>query len=376
MTTIIVPRESLSADLAFCGSAVQKRHTNEILKNVLLTVKGSELLIRATDLELTAYASVLSVEDTPRSDGEFTVELSPLLAFARTAPEEFVTMTESAGYVTLTSGGAKLKLPTLPAQDFPGDPRESSGDESVIATLPIGRLKALLDATAYAVNEEEKRYQVNGCLIAVINRKLESVSTDGHRMGIASTSGAQLDGEARVFLPKCGLIAVTGLPAADAEECTLSESENGITIACGIRAIYVRKVDINFPAYREAIPKSFDQSAELSVPRLLAAVRRTLVAAATSKAVLFTFTPGKLKLMATDAVRSAEEMISVDYSGPEIAVGLGGNYVTDVLSAVACENVRVQFTDGQGAVVITPVSSSDEDLEQLHLVMPMRTGKD
>ncbi len=113
-----VSRDALAAELALCAMVCPKKNTIPILTYALLSVRVGVLSIRVTDLELAAYVSLNVLRG---DDAEATIELSPLLGFVKSAPDDTVAIEFDGKVALLTSGTAKHKLPTLPAEDFPHD---------------------------------------------------------------------------------------------------------------------------------------------------------------------------------------------------------------------------------------------------------------
>lgn len=371
--SVTVSRDELAKELALCATACAKRPTIPILAYVLLEIGDGFLNLRATDLELTVYTKVSASTDD--DGGAIAIELAPLLDYAKRAPDAKISITCADGFALLQSGTNKHKLPTLPAAEYPADIRADDDVSQTLATVPLGILKALLESTQYAMTEEETRFQVNGCMLATTKSALECIATDGHRLALASyrVGGAS---ESLVLLPRVGVTATTRLGDDNEAPVTLSVSENHVVIACGITVLCVRKQDVNFPSYREIMAQQkFEHAAELEAPTLSAAVSRTMTAANNDRAVALTFAPGRLKLSAADAsaARSAEEQIPVDYSGPETLVGMSGKYLVETLSALRSIKARVQFTDAERSMLVTPIFNNDDDaIEQQHLLMPMR----
>jgi DNA polymerase-3 subunit beta len=375
--SISIPRDQLAADLGFCASAVQKRAVTEMLKYVLLEVKSGMLHIRATDLELTAFASVQASEGTASEDGSLTVELAPLLAYARSAPDETVTISAAAGYVTLTSGGAKLKLPTLPVENFPHDPRETvTGDPIVdVATLPMADLAHLIKSVSYAIGEEKIRFDVSGALFVSEKRKFDAVTTDGHRIAYASVPLPESH-EQRVQLNRRAMDAIVKL--ADEGTAEVTATRNWTAVAVDGRLLMSRAADVNFPAWREAIPKSFPVSVEVRTDAVLGSVRRALVAAGDgSREIKLSLSKASMAMSAADAARSADDRLVIDYAGEDFSVAINGRYLSETLAVIADEMVEIAFTQPSGGelrlgmIRLQPVSSVPTEAEQVHYIVPI-----
>ena len=98
--------------------------------------------------------------------------------FPRGASLDF---SSSDGKAQLKSGRSKFTLATLPANEFPS---VDEGEKSIEFGVQASTLKALIEATSFAMAQQDVRYYLNGMLWEVSTNKLRAVATDGHRMAL------------------------------------------------------------------------------------------------------------------------------------------------------------------------------------------------
>jgi len=173
-------REALLKPLQLVVGVVERRQTLPILSNVLLSLDQSRLSMTGTDLEV----EIVGVTDigSGGEDGDVTVSARKLVDICRSLPEEAqIDFSSGDGKATLKSGRSKFTLATLPANEFPS---VDEGEKTVEFMVPGSAVKALIEATSFAMAQQDVRYYLNGMLWELNNNKLRAVATDGHRMAM------------------------------------------------------------------------------------------------------------------------------------------------------------------------------------------------
>jgi DNA polymerase-3 subunit beta len=129
-------------------------------------------------------------------------------------------------------------------------------------------------------------------------------------------------------------------------------------------------VDGRFPDYRRVFPRQSD--------KILIAERELLKQAFSRAAILSNekFRGVRLHLKTNllhitannPEQEEAEEIVDVQYEGPEMEVGFNVSYVLDVLNALKCDQVKWYLTDANSSALVEDASNDDAQ----YVVMPMR----
>ena len=173
-------REALLNPLQLVVGVVERRQTLPILSNVLLSLQGNRLSLTGTDLEVEIVGS--TEVGSAGEEGEVTVSARKFLDICRSLPEgASLDFSSSDGKAQLKSGRSKFTLATLPANEFPS---VDEGEKSIEFGVQASTLKALIEATSFAMAQQDVRYYLNGMLWEVSTNKLRAVATDGHRMAL------------------------------------------------------------------------------------------------------------------------------------------------------------------------------------------------
>jgi DNA polymerase-3 subunit beta len=111
-------RSTLLKPIQAVIGVVERRQTMPILANVLLVVRGQELAVTATDLEVELVARVPL--DKADSVGEVTVPGRKLLDICRALPEGTeITLNQEGERMLVRARKSRFTLSTLPATEFP-----------------------------------------------------------------------------------------------------------------------------------------------------------------------------------------------------------------------------------------------------------------
>ena len=173
-------RESLLNPLQLVAGVVERRQTLPILSNILFSLNGNSLSLTGTDLEVEIKGTT---EVTSSSEsGEATVSARKMLDICRALPEGAdLNFTVDDGKAFVTSGKSRFSLATLPANEFPS---VDEGVHDVEFTAPASMIKGLIEATSFAMAQQDVRYYLNGMLWEVTTNQLRAVATDGHRLAL------------------------------------------------------------------------------------------------------------------------------------------------------------------------------------------------
>lgn len=347
-----IDRHELSRVLSSVTKVVETRNTIPILSNVLLSVANGRLTVRATDLEIEATASVATLDAT---DGETTVSGKLLADIVKKATADVLLEVEGAT-LTVKSGRSRYKLPTLPAEDFPSF---AAGTFTTSLTVDLAQLLA---PVSFAVSTEATRYYLNGVFLHVVDGQLVAAATDGHRLSRhVGQAAEEFEG---VILPR----KLVGLVLKGSVHVSLSPTK--IRIEAADSTLTSKLIDGTFPDYQRVIPKGNDKIVVVDKAVLQkAADRVSTVSSERGRAVRLEISDGTIKLDVNNPDSgSATEEVAVEYQGEPVTIGFNSRYLSELLSVLGGERVRMAISDGGGQALLTSVG--DDDL--LTVLMPMR----
>lgn len=362
-----IAREALLKPLNLVAGVVERRHTLPILANVLVAVRGTELSLTGTDLEVELVGRVAL--ENPGVEGEITVPARKLVDICKSLPEgSVIDFAVDEGRVVVKSGRSRYVLSTLPATDFP-NVEDSTG--AVEFSLSQAQLKRLIDRTAFSMAQQDVRYYLNGMLWEVTPERLRTVATDGHRLGMCTLDTALPVANAQqAILPRKGVIELGRLLEGDGE-VKIQLGSNHLRAVTAAFTFTSKLVDGRFPDYDRVLPRGTKRLVLAERDELKQALARAAILSNEKfRGIRLILSDSNLRILANNPEQEeAEEQVAVDYTGEEIEIGFNVNYLLDVLGVIKTERVQFSFTDSNSSALIEEAA---ENGDSLYVVMPMR----
>ena len=360
-----VNRSKLLAELMPMQGIVERRTTIPVLSHLLLRTEGDRLRLAATDLDV----SLTSWTDSEvAGEGAIAVQARKFMEIVRSLVGDEVDLAlEDEKRLQISAGRSRFKINGLSPEDFPTLP-EVAEDSRV--ELPFAALKAMIGKVIFAVSTEESRFQLNGALLQLKDGALEMVATDGHRLALIENASEAGESGEGVLVPRKALQEL--LRFDDEGNVVFLRGEHHLCFQLGRRELICRILEGTFPDYERVISKANDKQAVFSRKELFEAVQRVAILTGDrARAVRFSFAPSQLVISAANPdLGEAVEEVNCEYDGEEFRLGVNPDYMSQFLSAVDTEKVRLDLKDENTQCIGYPVDG--EDQRYLCVIMPMR----
>ncbi|WP_048308708.1 DNA polymerase III subunit beta [Halomonas sp. PR-M31] len=362
-----ISREAFLRPLALVAGVVERRQTLPVLSNVLIHVQGTQVALTGTDLEveLIGRAEPLNVDEP----GSVTVPARKLMDICKSLPEQSdITFALEDGRAVLRCGRSRFTLSTLPAAEFPSIESDKGNQEF---SLPRGTLKYLIDATAFAMAQQDVRYYLNGMLLELGKNVIRSVATDGHRLAVCARSmDISVEPVQKLIVPRKGILELVRLLDGSDEPVQLTLGANHLRAHTGDYTFTSKLVDGKFPDYDRVIPKGGDKAIIAERAELRQVLSRTSILSNEKyRGIRLHLENGNLKVMANNPEQEeAEENIAIEYDGNAMEIGFNVGYLIDVLNVLDEDRVQLTLSDPNSSAILEEPGGGDA----LYVVMPMR----
>jgi DNA polymerase-3 subunit beta len=356
-------RDELAQKVALVARAVSTRTSVQVLLGVLLRAEAGRLQLAATDMEVSLRTSLdAEVED----EGTAVVPGRLLVELARLLPEGEVSIEHRGdeGVVRIECGTASYRLHSYGVEDFPRLP-----DVDALQLFTIER-DALLDTVARvsrSASRDESRPVLTGVLVRFEAGKLVMAATDSYRLSVKETpfEGDTLELEAIIPARALGEL---GRIAQTVDTIQLGVQENQVVFIVDGATLTTRRIDGQFPNYKQLLPESFEH--ELVLPRadLLDVVRRTSVMAQRNAPLRLRFAEGELTVSAqTQDVGESRESLPAPFEGDMFEIGFNPEFLRDGIESMSADEVTLKLISPLRPAVI--VGKADDPT---YLIMPIR----
>ncbi|HUH20744.1 MAG TPA: DNA polymerase III subunit beta [Gaiellaceae bacterium] len=356
-------RDELTRALGIVSRGVSTRTTVQILAGILLQASGEKLDLAATDMELSLRTSL---EAQVEAEGSVVVPGRLLLELARLLPGEEVSIEHKLeeAAVEVRSGSATYRLHTYNAEDFPRLPDAAAADRHEVDREMLLETVARVSRSA---SRDESRPVLTGVLMRFEPGKLVMAATDSYRLSVKETATEGSVPELEAIVPARALGELVRIAQAG-EGIELGVHENQVVFSTGDALLTTRRIDGQFPNYRQLVPEAFDH--ELTLPRdeLLDVVRRVAVMAQRNSPLRLRFAEGELTVSAqTQDVGEARESLPVSFAGEPLEIGFNAEFLRDGVESVSGEQLRLKLISP-----LRPAVLQGDDDDFLYLIMPIR----
>ncbi|MEN9464291.1 MAG: hypothetical protein RL217_472 [Pseudomonadota bacterium] len=361
-----ISREALLQPLQFVAGVVEKRHTLAVLSNVLLEVKGQQLTMTGTDLEVELVARI-TLEEVSQ-EGAVTVPGKKLMDICRSLPEgSDITIEQDEQRVNIRAGRSRFTLSTLPATEFPNI--EDISDKNNFS-LPQTALRRAIDRASFAMAQQDVRYYLNGMLFEVTNNSLRTVATDGHRLATCKVAISGPDTTTQIILPRKGVLELSKLLNQSDASVTLVLSSNHLRAQFESYSFTSKLVDGKFPDYNRVIPRNGNNVLLGDRAEMRQVLNRAAILSNEKyRGVRMLLENDSLKVLANNPEQEeAEDSMSVEYRGDSLEMGFNVSYLQDVMSVIDSNLVKITFSDANSSALVEEPEGGDA----MYVVMPMR----
>jgi DNA polymerase-3 subunit beta len=356
-------RDELSQTLGVVSRGVSTRTAVLVLSGILLRAEAGKLHLAATDMELSLRGAL---DAQVEGDGSVVVSGRTLLEIVRLLPGDEVSIQHKPeeGIVEIVSGSASYRLHTFATEDFPRLPEVETAQ-----LYPVER-EALLDTVARvsrAASRDESRPVLTGILVRFEGGKIVMAATDSYRLSVKETAVAGQLPELEAIIPARALAELSRI-AAGTDEIQLGVHDNHVVFGSDGTWLTTRRIDGQFPNYRQLLPEGFEHELPVSRDELLDVVRRVSVMAQRNSPLRLRFAEGELTISAqTQDVGEAKESLPIGFSGEALEIGFNADFLRDGVESVEGDTAVLKLISSLRPGLIT-----GEGDDFWYLIMPIR----
>ncbi|MBA3718094.1 MAG: DNA polymerase III subunit beta [Actinobacteria bacterium] len=356
-------RAELVEKLAVVSRAVSMRPTVQILSGIWLQASDGNLELAATDMELSLRSSLdaeIAEPGTVVVPGRLFVEIARLLP----ADEVEIAHSPEEGRVSVVSGSASYSLHTHSAEDFPRLPEV---DAAQTFGVPREALLETITRVGRSASRDESRPVLTGVLVRFGEGKLVMAATDSYRLAVKETAIEGQVPELEAIVPARALTELARIAGAQGT-IDLGVHENHVVFRAGDVLLTTRRIDGQFPDYRQLIPEQFEHQVKLARGELLDVVRRIAVMAQRNLPLRLRFAEGELTVsVQAQDLGEARETMPAPFAGEALEIGFNAEFLRDGIESVEADEIELKLISPLRPGLIR---SEEDDFQ--YLIMPIR----
>jgi len=358
-----LPREQFADRVSVVARALSTRASVLVLGGMQLRATDGKLELAATDMELSLRATA---EADVAGEGTVVVPGRLLLDIARALPESDVTLEHLAeeSVLVITSGSATYRIHTYAAEDFPHLP---DIDPASLQTVDADVLLGTIARVGRSASRDESRPVLTGIFVSFDDGKLVMAATDSYRLAVKETVAPGPLPNLEAIIPARALQELTRM-AGGSDSVELAVQENHVVFGADGVWLTSRRIDGQFPNYKQLLPEQFEHELELPREELLDVVRRIGLLAQRNSPLRLRFAEGELTVSArTQDVGEASESLPAPFAADPLEIGFNAEFLRDGLESVDSSTVRVKLISP-----LRPAVLQGEAPDYTYLIMPIR----
>ena len=356
----------LQAAISTTSRAVSPKSSIPALEGILLEA-GSDLRLTGYNLE-TGIRTIVPADI--REEGTLVLGARLFGEIIRKLPDDIVTFQAENYMVNIKCGMSEFNILGTDPEEFPELPTVEYQNSLI---LPQSKLKAMISQTLFAVSDNESRPIHTGSLFEVDGNGLTIVSVDGYRLALRHEAIDKKEG-AETFsfvVPGAALSEVEKICSDVDEPASVTQGARHVMFKVGDTMLVSRRLEGEFLAYRQAIPRNNTIHVEGDTRALLSSIDRvSLIISDKLKSPLrCVFDSNLLKISTKTAIGDAYDECPLSGDGGGLEIGFNNRYLMDALKAAPAEKVRLELTSGVAPCVILPAEGEENFL---YMVLPVR----
>lgn len=360
-----INRTELQNALGVVLKGISSRSTLPVLSGVLVDAHGDEITFQTTNLELSVHYDVAALVE---EEGRAVLPGKLFADIVKSLPDAAVSVQADDENASITCDSSNFAIKALNPEDFPSFPHV---DTTQAIEVPFDRFSSMVRRVARVVSKDESRAILTGVLMTIENGKLRMVATDSYRLAMTEAELPSLpDSDFEAVIAGSFLLDIVALPKAD-EPVTLALAENQIVVTYQNTVFINRRLEGNYPNYRQLLPDAHSLRISVNVDRLAAAVKRTSLLGSSASPVKFDINMASqtVQLSATaQDVGTAVETLPCEGEGEDMEIAFNSAYVLDGLGSVGTDTVYLEAQSPLKPGILKAAGSEDF----LYLVMPVR----
>ena len=355
----------LQAAISTTSRAVSPKSSIPALEGILLEA-GNELRLTGYNLE-TGIRTVVPADI--QEEGTLVLGARLFGDIIRKLPDDIVTFRADHYMVNITCGMSEFNILGTDPEEFPELP---TVEYQNTITLSQAKLRAMIGQTLFAVSDNESRPIHTGSLFEVEKNGLTVVSVDGYRLALRREAVDKIDGaESFSFVvPGSALSEVEKICSGEGP-VTISQGARHILFQAGETLLVCRRLEGEFLAYRNAIPRNNPIQVECDARTLLASIDRvSLIISEKLKSPLrCVFGDGMVSITTKTGIGDAADQCPITGDGQNLEIGFNNKYLMDALKAAPADKLKLEFSSGVAPCVILPAEGEENFI---YMVLPVR----
>ncbi|MBX9765033.1 DNA polymerase III subunit beta [Patescibacteria group bacterium] len=358
-------KENLEKVVGIVSRVSNKNLSLPVLGCVVFSAEGSQVVVRATNLDVSVEAIVKAKVQEP---GVVAVPAHTLSQTVSALTDQRLTLKTVGNTLVIEGERGTTSITAVDATEFPSLPSVGSG-KGVSVKLPARELISAFRSVSFAASTSSVKPELASVSLSFESGQLIAAATDSFRLAEAKIPTASKQAVSGVLIPARNipdiLRAIEG-----AGEVEVRVGENQCSFFSDFGFLTSRVIDGAFPDYRAIIPKDSVASATCLKEDAVNIFKKVAIFTDSFNHVHLSFKPSD-KVFTVRAVNAPVgetiDHIPAVLEGEDIDINFNARYITDALPVIAGDSVTFSTAGHGKPMIITDVPHKGFT----YLVMPM-----
>ena len=218
------------------------------------------------------------------------------------------------------------------------------------------------------MGNQDWRHYLNGLYLSINNGEITAVTTDAHRLAVASIDTNSEHSFSGIISRKS--INEMGKFLADGDgDAELKINDSSLKLMVGNIIFKSKLIEGKFPDYQQVIPSGESSVLEINVKDFSDTLSRVSVLSSEKyKGIRLITSSDGVRISANNPEQEeAEEFFPASYSGDELDIAFNVTYLQEIMSHMQTATCHINFFGSDKSCLLTPPGSDSPK----YVVMPL-----
>jgi DNA polymerase III subunit beta len=363
----VVEQKSLLNILSSMQPICTRRTTVETTNYILFQIGPKELILKATDLEISLQASCLIKESSCIAETSFLVSGKRIYDLVKEL-EGAILCTIENNQLLLKSGSISLSLHIKDGQEFPLFPERIEN----LMQFNAEQLLGMIGKVAFLIPQGNVNQSLNGLLLELNSQGCTMTTTDGHCLAQLFSDRYTLEESKKWLLPRRAVFELKKIVESSQEKhIFLGVCKSHLVFSGESFNFFTKLLVDTFPQYTAILDKTGFVPARIDKHQFIKTLRRSAcLLSGQFIATKFDVSPDTIQVsMSNKDVGTLQEHIPLeDFSGSDINIRFYAPYLLNGLQVLSEEKVTFLLSNNARPIIF---KSNYQDCDLTYLVMPV-----
>ena len=366
----ILEQKQLAATLGFMQPICSKKTTMSATSLILFHVTTKELILKATDLEISLQYTC-AIKESSIEIQQFLVAGKKIFDIVRELDNDIV-FTLKKNQLDIQAGKVQLSLNIKDAQEFPPLP------ERIENLMHMDRefLLDMFTKVSFLIPQNNATPSLNGLFLEISPQDFKMTSTDGHCLAQVTSDKYVLTEKKKWLTPRRAIFEIKKILENSSDEMIfIGVCNNQLVFSGESFNFFTKLLADQFPAYESILKRDGFTPARVSRTDFIKTLRRSsCLLSGQFLATTFNFTQDQLKVcLKNNEVGSMEETLAMEnYDAQDLEMKFYSPYLLNGLQSLPGENVTCYLKNSSRPIIF---ESIDKQNQMIYLVMPVSSTK-